>query len=366
MEPVRILVVEDSITVRKRIVEIIHTTSGLEVIGEASDGRSAIELCERLKPDVISMDIMLPVMSGLAATEYIMAHCPTPILIVSSATNRGEQFHACDALAAGAADVLEKPTGYGYDEESWARELTRSLRVLSRVRVISRRRAQFDAPGAGERQAAPGPPEPADFADGVGAPRVIAIGASTGGPGALARIMSALPASFPIPILVVIHIADAFADALARWVGAQTGLPVRLPRSHEPLDPGGRPTVVIAPPGHHLELQGGMLRLTDGPPRHSCKPSVDVLFESLARELGNRTVACLLTGMGRDGADGLLAIRRAGGLTIAQDEATSVVWGMPGEAVSLGAARHVLPISEIGRRLAAVERAHAWRAERRS
>jgi two-component system chemotaxis response regulator CheB len=164
-------------------------------------------------------------------------------------------------------------------------------------------------------------------------------------------VLRALPASFPLPILLVVHISEPFGRALAEWLDGQVGLTVRTARDGERLpEPAdrGASAVLMAPPERHLELRDGRLLLTDGPPRHSCRPSVDVLFESLAREMGRETLACLLTGMGRDGASGLLALRESGGTTVAQDESTSVVYGMPGEAVRLGAASHVLPLPEIG------------------
>jgi len=352
MDPTRVLVVEDSQTIRKYIVEILETTPGFEVAGEAGDGKAAIELCERLAPDVISMDMMLPVMTGLSATEYIMAYCPTPILVVSASTNRGELFRTYDALAAGAVDVLEKPSGSEPDD-AWARQLVEALRLVSRVRVITHLRGRLGptrhaASAALASVPLPGTPtKPA---------RVVAIGASTGGPGAVLDLLSTLPSGFALPILLVIHIAEPFAQAMAEWLAAQTGIPVRYARHDEALSRAAQ-VVLMAPPGRHLQLNNGRLRLDDGPERHSCKPSVDVLFESLAREAGEQTIACLLTGMGKDGAAGMLAVRAAGGLTIAQDEATSVVWGMPGEAVALGAASHVLPLRDIGSFLAAVPRA---------
>jgi two-component system chemotaxis response regulator CheB len=180
----------------------------------------------------------------------------------------------------------------------------------------------------------------------------VAIGASTGGPAALLAILSALPKTFELPVLVVLHISETFATAMAEWLDGQLALPVRCAVDGEPLPAPGQRCVLMAPPDRHLEVAGGRLRLSRSPERHSCRPSVDVLFESLAREVGPRTIACLLTGMGRDGAQGLLAIRQSGGLTMAQDEASSVVFGMPGEAIKLGAASHVLSLSDLASRLA--------------
>ncbi len=344
MSKIRVLVVEDSLTVRRRLCEVLAADPGIEIAGEAEDGRRGIELCRDVRPDVVTLDMMLPVMSGLAATEYIMAHCPTPILIVSSSTNRGELFKTYEALAAGAVDVLEKPSGVEPDGQ-WAERLISTVRLVSRIKVITHPRARLGSLGC----SAPAPilaPAPT-ASPGVATPRVVALGASTGGPAAMIEILRALPAAYPLPVLLVLHIGEPFGSAFAEWLDAQTSHPVSFARDGEPLR-GARGRVVMAPPDRHLVVRGERLFLTSDPERHSCRPSVDVLFSSLAREWGPASVACLLTGMGRDGADGLLAIRRAGGCTIAQDEATSVVYGMPREAVLLGAAQRVLPLGDIG------------------
>lgn len=339
MSVVRVLVVEDSLTVRGHIVEVLSSTPGFEVVAEMGDGKTAIELCERLRPDVITMDMMLPVMTGLVATEYIMAYCPTPILIVSASTNRGELFKTYDAIAAGAVDVLDKPRG----TEAigvWGRRLVDTLRIVAKIRVITHPRAKpGGAPAPTRLPSRPARAEP---------PRLVAIGASTGGPGAVLSILRALPADFPAPLLLVIHISEPFGLALAQWLDSQCSLSVRYARDGERLPDCGEALVLMAPPGFHLELTGSRLVLGRGAERHSCRPSVDVLFESVAQSVGPAGLACLLTGMGRDGAEGMQRIRQAGGLTVAQDESTSVVFGMPGAAVSLGAAHHVLPVDEIG------------------
>jgi two-component system chemotaxis response regulator CheB len=348
---IRVLVAEDSLTVRKRLVEVLGQDPELEVVGEAADGKQAIELCQRLRPDVVTLDMMMPVMTGVAAAEYIMAYCPTPILVVSASTNRGELFRTYDALAAGAIDVLDKATG-GEPDGAWEARLRATVKLVSRIKVITHPRAKL-ALGA-PPGAAPGtfPPrvDPAPA-------RLVGIGGSTGSPAAVVDILRALPSDFSVPILLVIHINEPFGAAFAEWLDGQSALRVRYPRDGEPLALGGGGRVLMAPPGKHLVLRGGVLRLVVGPERHSCIPSVDELFESLAAEAGRETVGCLLTGMGRDGAAGLAAIRRAGGATMAQDEATSAVFGMPREAILLGAAEQVLPLPQIAAALAAATRA---------
>lgn len=350
MSLIRVLVVEDSMTVRRRLCETLGADPEVDVVGEAEDGKRAIELCRELRPNVVTLDMMLPVMSGLAATEYIMAHCPTPILIVSSSVNRGELFKTYDALAAGAVEVLEKPVGHEPDGV-WEQKLVSTVKLVSRIRVITHPRARLGAVGRPPAEPSPltskGPPA-------VGRYAVVAMGASTGGPGAIVEVLRALPREFRLPILLVLHLSEPFAAAFADWLDGQTDRSVAFAQDGDPIGSGGR--VIVAPADRHLVVLEGRLRLTRDAERHSCRPSVDVLFESVAREYGSAAAACLLTGMGRDGASGLLAIRHAGGLTIAQDEATSVVYGMPREAVLLGAATRVLPLSDIGPAIAALGR----------
>lgn len=343
MARIRILVVEDSVTVRKRIVEVLAADPDLEIAGEAEDGKTGIEMCRQLRPDVVTLDMMLPVMSGLAATEFIMAYCPTPILIVSASTNRGELFKTYEALAAGALDVLDKPLGNEIDD-AWEQKLVATVRLLSRIKVITHPRARLSPMGLSAGSPAPlGKPLPTR----EGRLRAVAIGVSTGGPAALVEILRGLPPNFPLPILLVIHIGRVFAPAFAEWLDGQSPVRVAYAADGDAVPPIGDGRVLMAPPDTHLVLRQGSLRLTRDPERHSCRPSVDVLFESLAEGLGAAAAACLLTGMGKDGADGLLSIRRAGGRTIAQDEATSVVFGMPREAILLGAAEQVLPLDRI-------------------
>ncbi|MGE3547451.1 MAG: CheB methylesterase domain-containing protein, partial [Kofleriaceae bacterium] len=245
-----------------------------------------------------------------------------------------------DALAAGAVDVLEKPRGDEIDSV-WETRYRAALKLVSRIKVITHLRARLGTLGRSPTPLThvlpPASPQPV---------RAIAIGVSTGGPAAIVEILRELRAP-GVPILLVLHIDEPFSSAFAEWLDGQTSHRVSYARDGEPLATIGS-RVVMAPPGRHMITSGGRVMLTADAPRHSCRPSVDVLFESLARDCGGGVIACLLTGMGRDGASGLLEIRRAGGLTIAQDEASCVVYGMPREAALLGAAERVLPLSEIG------------------
>lgn len=345
MQKIRVLIVEDSLTVRQRLAEAMSADPGIEVAGTAGDGKTAIELCRNLRPDVMTVDMVLPDISGLAVTEYVMAYCPVPILIVSSSTNRGDVYKTYDALAAGAVDVLEKPDGTEAPEV-WEGLLRSTIKLVSRIKVITHIR--------GRRPNRPVMPAMRPAPGGASLYRVIAVGASTGGPAALMTILRALPADFPLPILVVNHIGEKFGPLLSGWLHSQSALRVDCAVDGEPLGEPGEGRVILAPPGSHLVLEKRRLRLTGAAERHSCRPSVDVLFESVARECGDRSIACLLTGMGCDGAAGLLAVRHAGGRTLAQNRETSTIFGMPQEAIRMGAAERVAGLHEIAPALIAL------------
>lgn len=358
MKKVRVLCVEDSPTVRDRLCSILAGDPEIELIGEAENGKQAIDMCLAHRPDVITMDMIMPVMSGLAATEYVMAHCPTPILVVSASFNRGELFKTYDALAAGAVDVMEKPRG-DEPEGEWEREFLSTVKLVSRIRVITHLRGRHR--GDDLDALAGGRSTPTGAHSHTRQVKVAAIGASTGGPNAILDVVGSLPLDFNIPILLVLHIGGQFGTAFAEWLDGVAGRPVAIARDGDPVaTAAGR--IAMAPPDRHLVVRDGRMWLTRDAERHSCRPSVDVLFESLASDYGAAAAGCLLTGMGRDGATGLLAMRNAGAATIAQDEATCVVYGMPREAALLGAAERILPIDEIGPALASIARHAGGRA----
>ncbi len=283
----------------------------------------------RLRPDLIIMDVQMPVMDGLAAVVEIMADCPTPILVLSASVAPGDSRCAFNAIRHGALDVMGKPQGGGESLEVIAGQLIEKVKTLARVRVIHHFR---------RRPVAPAPPANGGRRD------ILAIGASTGGPPAILRLLKEFPRTTSARILIVQHIAAGFAAGFADWLNRETDLSVRLARTGDPLEPG---MALVAPNGSHLLVQGERVVLSPDPPVNSCRPSVDVLFASLANCLAARTAAVLLTGMGRDGAEGMAALRRAGAYTIAQDEGSCAIFGMPRVAIEAGSAMQVLPLNDI-------------------
>jgi two-component system chemotaxis response regulator CheB len=276
------------------------------------------------------MDLNMPDADGFSGIARIMAETPTPILVLTANPEEAVGFRA---LSLGALDILEKPQA-GTDLDDYGQLLRSRLRLLAGVKVIRHLRGLREHRGA---------PSPAAVR-----PDLIVVGASLGGPRALATLLRKLPASFPVPIAVVQHIAEGFTEGLASWLASESRLDVREATDGEPLRAG---RVLLAPTGRHLLVGDGIARLSDAPPVDTFKPSVTPLFLSAARTYGARVCGVLLTGMGRDGAEGLKAIKDAGGPTIAQDEVTSAVFGMPRAAIELGAVDRVLAIEEIPRAL---------------
>jgi two-component system chemotaxis response regulator CheB len=336
---IRVVVAEDSSTARELLVAILGSDPlGMRVVGEAKNGAEAVEMTKRLRPDVVTMDIRMPVLDGFEATRRIMIEAPTPVVVVSG-SGTDEVETSLDALRAGALVVIEKPAGPGvpgFEERS--AKLVETVRLMAGIKVVRR---FAERPRAGARRPADDPA--AGARDRV---RGVAIAASTGGPAAIQTILSRLPADFPAPILVVQHIAKGFVGGLATWLNGASSVRVK---ADEPLAPG---TAYIAPDDRHLgTTRTGRVVLASGPDVDGFRPSGTFLFESAARELGRGVVAVILTGMGRDGVEGLRRVRAAGGHILAQSEASSVVFGMPGAAVEAGLADEVVPLDEIAGRL---------------
>jgi two-component system chemotaxis response regulator CheB len=337
-ETIKVLIVDDSIVPREMLTQILTSDPSIEVAGTAKDGEEAVEMAKRLSPDLITMDIHMPRMDGLKATEQIMAYNPTPILVVSSSVHGEGLGRAFDALDAGALEVMKKPEPRDWQElQSVGQSLIRKVKLLANVRVITH------VAGKAAQRKAEQPVAAAPSA--VGRRELVAIGSSTGGPSALLNVLGTLPADFPVPVAVAQHIAEGFVPGLVGWLDAGCKISVVVADDDEELRPGH---AYFAPTGTNLEIRRGRAVVTDARPGQLYIPSADTLFLSVAERYGADAVGVLLTGMGSDGAEGLRTMREAGAATVAQDETTSTVFGMPKAAIELGAASVVLPIHAVG------------------
>ncbi len=349
---IRVLLVDDSSSVRAVLRRFFRKTRDIEVVGEAADGADAVQAVIDLQPHVVVMDLQMPVLDGYEATERIMAVRPTPIVVLSSRANRNQMQTAFEAMRRGALEVLPKPE----DTPSWqllAESLPEMVRTVAQARAVPRPRAPRMA-ASRPAKTAPilTPPRPAvAAAPGPGELRWVAIGASTGGPAAIRELLDEVPADAPVGFLIVQHIASGFELGFADWLNKELPFDVRLAQDGEILRRGA---VRLAPGGCHLRLEAdGLLRLdADTPARRGHRPSVDEMFQSAAEHCPREVAGVLMTGMGSDGVEGLLALRQAGGITLVQDEASSVVFGMPRVAVERGAADVALPPRELARALA--------------
>lgn len=344
---IRVLVVDDSLVAREMLAQILASDPEIEVVGMAHDGAEGVEMVERLRPDLVTMDIHMPRMDGLTATERIMAYTPTPILVVSSSVHGEGVGRAFDALSAGALEVVKKPEPRDWaDLDRIGRDIIRKVRVLSRVRVITHIR--------GKRSATTGPMMSHAGAAVLGSRSLVAIGSSTGGPSALLSVLGQLPDDYPLPIVIAQHIAEGFVPGLVSWLDGSCAIKVVQAVEGEEIVPA---RAYIAPTGMNTEVSGDRVHFVPPGPGQLYIPSADTLFASVARSCGERGVGVLLTGMGADGAIGLKAMFDAGAFTIAQDEETSTVFGMPRSAIEAGAARKVLAVQDIAgelKRLASI------------
>ena len=335
---IRVLLVDDSALAREMVRRMLSSSNEIEIAGTAANGAQALELIPRLKPDVICTDLHMPGMGGLELTREVILRHPLPILVLSVSVQADQTDNIFNMLEAGAIDVIAKPRGgMESDLDATARELIRKIKIASGV-VVMRRYA---------RAAVQEPPKPvpAPRMRTPTAPRIIGVGASTGGPQALEAVLGKLPVDFPLPLVCVQHIAEGFMQGLVEWLAKLCRIKVCT------AEEGAEPLAGIAwfaPEGRHIELDArGRFHCSDADQGLGHRPSIDLAFFSLARCYGAGAAGALLTGMGSDGAQGMLAITRAGGLTIAQDEASSIVFGMPKQAILAGAARHVLALDQI-------------------
>lgn len=350
MAPIRVLVVDDTVVVRRLVAEVIGSAEGVEVVGTAAHGQLALTQIPICKPDVITLDVEMPVMDGLTTLAEIRKRWPKlPVIMFSTLTSRGASA-TLDALALGANDYVTKPTALRDREAAMAAvraSLVPLLKLWGRVGAADARRAEqaLRAPAPAPVIAPPGPRSPE--LDGR-PPLGVVIGVSTGGPVALSSVIPALPADLNVPVVIVQHMPPVFTKLLAERLNAASPLEVVEAADLMPLVPG---RVYIAAGGFHLTMATvrgtNVLRLDDGPMENSCKPAVDVTLRHAKTLWGPRTLTVILTGMGSDGLAGARDLRQVGGKVLAQDAETSVVWGMPGAVIKAGVADAVLPLSQI-------------------
>jgi two-component system chemotaxis response regulator CheB len=353
----KILIVDDSALVRSILKHVLGTQKDLIVVGEASNGMKAIDLNQKLEPDFIIMDINMPVMDGLEATRRIMQDKPVPVLIFSSESETDIAYKTIDI---GAVDVMRKPDIDQLNEPVFYQSFLQKIRVLAEKRVLSKqsrvdsknkpgniihtsriktssKKISFSNPGEAGLKRNPLDKKRYKF---------LVIGASTGGPSAVKEVLKNLPAGFPVGIALVQHIEKGFDRGYASWLNAATPLNVRLAEKTEMIQKG---EVIVAPADRHLIVKNDHLILNDGPRVLNQKPSVDVLFESAVNRFESELIGVLLTGMGKDGANGCVSIYSKGGLTLVQNKETSAIFGMPKAAIELGGASKVLPLGDISK-----------------
>ena len=348
MKNIRVLVVDDSLFLRRNLPPLLESTGEIEVVGTAANGIEGLELLKELRPDVVTLDVLMPVMDGLTTLKHIMNEIPTPVVMVSSTTRDGTR-ETVEALTLGAIDVVTKPSGpVSLDISTIRTQLIEKVKAAyaSRFEVavsMNRSLRQSQAKGLGQDSLAlPRTPRK------TGGKRLVAIATSTGGPAALQLLLSQLPPNLGAGVVIVQHIANGFVHPLAERLNALSQLTVRQAADNDPIVPN---EVLISPSGMHLtvtrEIDGLVAHLRSEPNDTPYRPSADVLFYSIAEHCALETCAVVLTGMGDDGARGMRAVHDRGGLTIAQDETTSLIYGMPGQAVKWGGVQVSLPLNQI-------------------
>jgi two-component system chemotaxis response regulator CheB len=335
VRPIRVLVAEDSLFARSVLVKILESDPRIKVIGVARNGKEAVEMVATLRPDVVTMDIRMPVMDGFQATQSIMAENPTPILVISASVASEDLKISFNAIQAGALDIIEKPRGNlssGY--EKLGREIVRRVKMVAEIKVFRHLSGRLQRPLSWEAPASPG--GKAEFA--------VAIGASTGGPSALLAILQAVPAGFPAPVLITQHISEGFGRGCAEWLDRNSALEVKVAEEGDRLRAG---VAYFAPDRGLLELRGKWdVAIRPQKVRQGRQP-IDAMIGSVAEAWREKAVGVVLTGMGNDGTEGLRRVKALGGRTVAQDEKSSVVFGMPRAAIEAGVADQVLPLDEI-------------------
>lgn len=336
---IKVLVVEDSPVVQEFLVHVLGSEPDIEVVGRANDGEEAVEFVTRTRPDIITMDIIMPKMNGLDATRKIMETRPVPIVIVSGNWDPKEVDTTFRAMEAGALAIVRRPPGAGHPEhEAAIKEMLRTIRLMSEVKVVRR----WSRSASIVKDIDADHPVPRGIHPEI---NVIAIGASAGGPPVLQKILSGLPKDFPLPVLIVQHMAAGFLQGMLQWLSETSGVPLHIAADGITAIPGH---AYFAPDGSHMGISNkGRIFLSGREPERSARPSVSFLFRTIAEAYGNKAAAVLLTGMGRDGAAELKLLKERGAVTIIQDRESSTVFGMPGAAKELGAALYELSPDKI-------------------
>lgn len=340
---IRVLIVEDSAVLRQSTRLVLASDPEIQIVGEAHNGADAIAMVTQFQPAVVTMDIRMPKMDGFEAIRRIMSEHPVPIVVVTSIDPSQEKEIASQATKLGAVSMLKRPSSAGANEfNQFAAKLIEQVKLMSAVKVIRRGRSYMDEQYKPPATEYPGTTSPQEI-------EIVAIGSSTGGPAALYQILTALSADFPVPIVIVQHISFGFVEGLAGWLNAACALNVRVGKLGDWVESG---CVYIAPDGAHMVVdRARRINLKETDPVDGFRPAINVLFDSIAETYGANALGVILTGMGSDGANGLQGLRAAGAMTIAQDEASCVVFGMPKEAIARGAARQIAPLDQIAQRM---------------
>lgn len=340
-ETVKVLIVDDSAVIRDAILNTLESEEGIKVIGTATNGKEAIDLIPELKPDIITMDIVMPIMDGLTATEYIMAYHPTPILVVTSLLPQDMKI-AFKALNAGALDVIERPTiaELSKPTSKIRKQLIDKIKLFANVKVITHLGGRLP-----KKEIPVEPVRPVGLVGQVKPPKIIAIASSTGGPKTVRKVLAKLPKDFSTPIVIVQHISAGFTKGLVDWWNNECAIEIKEGKDGEKLCKG---VVYVAPSFVHMIVtKEEKIKLEDTPPVGGHKPSGNVLLSSVAKVYGQSAIGIILTGMGDDGAMGIKAIKEAGGFTIAEDEESCAIFGMPKVAIEMGLIDKVLPLDAI-------------------
>jgi two-component system chemotaxis response regulator CheB len=348
---IRIIIVDDSLVVREHLKFVLGEDRDLLIIGTAKDGEEAVRIVGEKRPDIVLMDINMPRMNGFEATRQIMETTAVPIIIMTSSWDLREVEISFEAIQAGALACLKKPNGIDHEDyEKTVGELIKTVKLMAGIPVVQRRRPVRRNGAVPDSSSSPEVPRSYS---------VIAIGASIGGPTAIQTILSKFPRDLPLPVLIVQHMSEGFTTGFANWLEKASGFPVTIPKDGDTLKPG---QAYVAPEGFHTGLDSNhSIRLSQAPPDNGLRPSVSHLFRSVNAVCGNHTIAVLLTGMGEDGAAELLTLKKSGAVTFAQDESSSVVFGMPGVAIKKGAALYVMPPEKIAEMICGLVMRHGFK-----